>query len=113
MPIHTPEHVACWNTYSRIVHFMTVVETLSDLSPEELDLQLGKACQQSDRAKQAMTLDEVVFWAGIATGLKLSEAVEAGKVDPNIRDRVAAYASLFAESTKSAVVEMTLRDLEE
>jgi hypothetical protein len=113
MPIHTPEHASCWNTYSHIVHLMSLVETLSDLSREELDLLLGRVGEQWARASQTTTLDEVVLWAGIATGLKLSRAVEAGTVDPEIRDRVASYASLFAESTKSAVVEMTLRDLEE
>lgn len=113
MRIHTPDHISCWRTYSRILNLMTLMETLPDLSPEEREDAISKLCEQSENARHSMTLDEIVFWAGIATGLQLSRNVEAANVDPELRDRVACFATLFAESTKSAVVEMTIRDLEE
>ena len=113
MRIHTPEHTACWHTYSRILNLMVLMETLPDLSPGEQAEAVSKVCEQSENARHSMTLDEIVFWAGMASGLELSRNLEAGKVDPDIRDRVACFATLFAESTKSAVVEMTIRDLEE
>ena len=113
MRIHTADHVSCWHTYSRILNLMTLMESLPDLSPAERDEAISKLCEQSENCRHSMTLDEVVFWAGIATGLQLSRNVEAGNVDPDARDRVACFATLFSESTKSAVVEMTIRDLEE
>lgn len=113
MNIDTRKHLPCWSAYSHIVNVMWLMENLPALSPEELDGELTRALENSENVRHTMTLDEIVFWAGMATGLNLSRSAESGQLDPSIRDRIARYAALFAESTKSAVVEMTIRDLEE
>ncbi|HET7442187.1 MAG TPA: hypothetical protein VFJ47_12865 [Terriglobales bacterium] len=113
MSIDTRKHLPCWSTYSHIVNVMWLMENLPALSAEELDGELTRVLESSENVRHTMTLDEIVFWAGIATGLNLSRSVETGELEPHIRERIAKYAALFAECTKSAVVEMTIRDLEE
>ena len=110
---HIEKNTSCWKAYSRIVDAISLIEALPELSPEELQSGMRRVCETPEYSERAMTLDEVAFWAGVSTGLSLARSVEEGLVDPGIRERMAVYSALFAQSTKAAVVEMTLQDLEE
>ena len=57
-------------------------------------------------------MKEVVFWAGIAVGMQLSQRAEEGLVDPVTAEKVLVFSSIFEHSTKNAVVDLALGEME-
>jgi hypothetical protein len=60
-----------------------------------------------------MSMEEVVFWAGVATGMELSLRVEEGTFDPESAEKILLFSSLFEHSTKTAIVDLALRKMEQ
>ena len=58
-----------------------------------------------------MSMEEVVFWAGVAVGMQVSQHAEQGKVDPETEEKVLVFSSIFEHSTKNAIVDLALGDI--
>ncbi len=69
-------------------------------------------CQLPANPRNSMSLEEVVFWAGVATGMDLSRSMQEDLLDGGSASKIEAYSSLLAYSTKNAVVDITLERLE-
>jgi len=57
-------------------------------------------------------LHTVVFWAGVSTGMDVSRSMQEDLLDGGSASKIEAYSSLLAYSTKNAVVDITLEQLE-
>jgi len=61
---------------------------------------------------QTMSMEEVVFWAGVAVGMQVSQHAEEGRVDPETEEKVLVFSSIFEHSTKNAIVDLALGEME-
>jgi hypothetical protein len=59
-----------------------------------------------------MSMEEVVFWAGVATGIEYSRHADEDTVDPISAEKMLVFSSIFAHSVKNAVVDLALGDIE-
>jgi hypothetical protein len=59
-----------------------------------------------------MSLEEVVFWAGVATGMEFMRRSDEETVDPATTEKMLLFASIFSHSMKNAIVDLALGDLE-
>lgn len=100
-----------WQGFSRILEVMSFIDEVDNFSPEEAREILEKLCQLPLCPSQTMSM-EVVFWAGVAVGMQLSQHTEEGTVDPDTAERVLVFSSLFEHSTKNAIVDLALGEME-
>jgi len=101
-----------WQAFSRIFEMMTFVDRIQELTPEEREETAYRLCELPANPEHTMSLEEVVFWAGVATGMDVFRSTQEELLDDHCADRIQAYSSLLAYSTKSAVVDLTLEQLE-
>ena len=57
-------------------------------------------------------MEEVVFWAGVATGMEYWRHAEEETLDPANAEKMLVFSSIFAHSMKNAIVDLALGDLE-
>ena len=98
--------------FSRILEMMSLMEHIKDLGPDEVLAAVDDICRMPDGSLQCMGMEEVVFWAGVATGMEVCRNFEEGWIDAQAAEKFMTYSSLFAYSTQSAVVDLTLQKLE-
>jgi len=98
--------------FSRIFELMSFVDRIQELSPEEISETAHRLCQLPANPENSMSLEEVVFWAGVATGMDLSRSMQEDLLDEGSANKIEAYSSLLAYSTKNAVVDITLQQIE-
>ena len=91
---------------------MSFVDKIQELTPEEIQETARRRCELPANPSRTMSLEEVVFWAGVSTGMEFCRNVDQEIVDGSSADRIQAYSSLLAYSTKNAVVDLTLEQLE-
>jgi hypothetical protein len=91
---------------------MSFVDEADCLSPEESGEIIDKLCQIPPCAGETMSMEEVVFWAGVAAGMELSRHSEEGRIDPDSAEKALVFSSLFEHSTKTAIVDLVLGDIE-
>jgi predicted nuclease of restriction endonuclease-like RecB superfamily len=101
-----------WQGFSRILEVMSFIDEVNNFSPEEVREILDKLCQLPLCPSQTMSMEEVVFWAGVAVGMQLSQHAEEGRVDPETAEKVLVFSSLFEHSTKNAIVDLALGEME-
>jgi len=101
-----------WQGFSRILEVMSFVDEVENFSPEESREIMEKLCQLPLCPSQTMSMEEVVFWAGVAVGMQLSQHTEEGTVDPDTAEKVLVFSSLFEHSTKNAIVDLALGEIE-
>jgi hypothetical protein len=101
-----------WQGFSRILEVMSFIDEVDNFSPEEVREILDKLCQLPLCPSQTMSMEEVVFWAGVAVGMQLSQHAEEGRVDPETAEKVLVFSSLFEHSTKNAIVDLALGEME-
>lgn len=102
-----------YQAYSRIVEMMSLMERLEELTPEDVGATVREICEIPNEVQEEISMEEVLFWAGLATGMEVCRNCEEGHLDEESAEKLMAYASLFAYSTQNAVVELTLQQLEE
>jgi len=102
-----------YQAYSRIVEMMSLMERLEELAPADVRDTVREICEIPDDSQEEISMEEVLFWAGVATGMEVSRNCEEGLLDEQSAEKLMAYASLFAYSTQNAVVELTLQQLED
>ena len=101
-----------WHGFSRILEVMSFVGEIDAFSPEETREVMEKLCQLPPCPGQTMSMEEVVFWAGVAVGMELSQHAEEGLVDPETAEKVLIFSSVFEHSTKNAIVDLALGEIE-
>ncbi|HZP63038.1 MAG TPA: hypothetical protein VFB28_06430 [Terriglobales bacterium] len=101
-----------WQAFSRIVEVMSFIDRLPDLSPAEVRSTAEKLCELPADPQHTMSLEEVIFWAGVATGMDVCRNADQELMDEATADKFNVYASLFAYSTRNAVVDLALQQLE-
>ena len=101
-----------WQGFSRILEVMSFVDEAENFDPEESTEIIENLCQLPPCPGETMSMEEVVFWAGVAAGMELSRQAEEGRIDPETAEKVLVFSSLFAHSTKTAIVDLALGDME-
>ena len=100
-----------WQGFSRILELMTFVDEVEERSPEEVRQALERFCQLPPNPGQTMSLEEVVFWAGVASGMEFSQFARE-QPNPGFEEKMLLFASLFAHSMKNAIVDLAIGELE-
>ncbi|HZQ18391.1 MAG TPA: hypothetical protein VFA90_06690 [Terriglobales bacterium] len=101
-----------WQGFSKILEVMSFVDEADGFSPEEAHQVVDKLCQLPPCPGETMSMEEVVFWAGIAAGMELARHAEEGAIDEETAEKVLVFSSVFEHSTKTAIVDLALGDLE-
>jgi hypothetical protein len=100
-----------WRGFSRILEVMTFLEEIADCSAGEVRQALEEFCELPPNPGQTMSLEEVVFWAGVASGMEFSRYAQE-QADPGSEQKMLLFASLFAHSMKNAIVDLAIGELE-
>jgi len=101
-----------WQGFSRILEVMSFVGEIDTFNPEETRGIMEKLCQLPPCPGQTMSMEEVVFWAGIAVGMQVSQHADEGGIDAETEEKVLVFSSIFEHSTKNAIVDLALGEME-
>ena len=101
-----------WQGFSRILEIMSFVDEIADSTPEEIRESVEKLCELPTNPGETMSMEEVVFWAGMAAGIELWQKAEEEMVDAATADKIQVFASFFGYSTKNAIVDLALGQIE-
>jgi len=92
-----------WQGFSKILEVMSFVDDIEGAGPDESRKAAEKLCELPANPGQTMSMEEVVFWAGVATGIEAWRNAEEGNLDA---------ASIFAHSTRNAIVDLALGQID-
>ena len=101
-----------WQGFTRILEVLSLLDEIQQRSPEEIREEIDGFCELPSNPGQTMSMEEVVFWAGIATGMELRNHTEEGTVDEAAAEKMLIFSSIFAHSIKSAIVDLALVELD-
>jgi hypothetical protein len=101
-----------WQGFTRILEVMSFVDEIEQFSTDEVREIAGRLCQLPPNPADTMSMEEVVFWAGVAAGIELSQQAEEGRVDPETAEKLLVFSSIFEHSTKNAIVDLALGEME-
>lgn len=101
-----------WQGFSRILEVMSFLDEIENYSNEDIQEGIGEFCDLPPNPGQSMSMEEVVFWAGVATGMEYERRAEEDVVDPASAEKMLLFSSVFAHSIKNAIVDLALGDLE-
>jgi len=101
-----------WQGFTRILDVLSFVDEMEDRSPGEIQDAVQKFCELPPNPGQSMSMEEVVFWAGVASGMEFWRHAEEETMDPNTAEKMLIFSSIFAHSVKNAIVDLALGDLE-
>ena len=102
-----------WQGFTRILEVMTFLDEVEARSPQEVREAVDQFCELPTNPGQTMSMEEVVFWAGVATGMEFERrAAEGENVNASSSERMLVYSSIFAHSIKNAIVDLALGELE-
>jgi len=101
-----------WQGFSRILEVMSFVGEIDTFDSGETREIMEKLCQLPPCPEQMMSMEEVVFWAGVAVGMQVSQHAEEGRVDAETEEKVLLFSSIFEHSTKNAIVDLALGEME-
>lgn len=91
---------------------MSFLDEIENYSNEDIQEGIGEFCDLPPNPGQSMSMEEVVFWAGVATGMEYERRAEEDVVDPASAEKMLLFSSVFAHSIKNAIVDLALGDLE-
>jgi hypothetical protein len=101
-----------WQGFTRILEVLSFLDEIEDRSPDDIRDAVQKFCELPPNPGQTMSMEEVVFWAGFASGMEFWRHAEEDAVDPNTAEKMLIFSSIFAHSMKNAIVDLALGDLE-
>lgn len=101
-----------WQGFTRILEVMTFLDEIESRSKEDVQEAVDGFCDLPPNPGQTMSMEEVVFWAGVASGIEYSRHADEDTVDPISAEKMLVFSSIFAHSVKNAVVDLALGDLE-
>jgi hypothetical protein len=101
-----------WQGFSQILEVMSFLDEIENYSPEQVQETIEGFCQLPPNPGQTMSLEEVVFWTGVASGMEFMRHSGEETVDPATTEKMLLFASIFSHSMKNAIVDLALGDLE-
>jgi len=101
-----------WQGFTRILEVLSFLDEIEQRSPEEIQDTVQKFCELPPNPGQTMSMEEVVFWAGVASGMEFWRRADDESVDPGTAEKMLIFSSIFAHSMKNAIVDLALGDLE-
>lgn len=101
-----------WQGFTRILEIMSFIDEIDEHTPESIRETVEKFCELPPNPGQTMSLEEVVFWAGVASGMEFWRHAEEDTVDPSTAEKMLVFSSIFAHSMKNAIVDLALGELE-
>jgi hypothetical protein len=101
-----------WQGFTRILEVMTFLDEIEARSKEEVQEAVNDFCDLPPSPGQTMSMEEVVFWAGVASGIEYTRHADEDTIDPASSEKMLVFSSIFAHSVKNAVVDLALGDLE-
>jgi hypothetical protein len=101
-----------WQGFTRILEIMSFLDELGDRSPAEIREKVERLCELPPNPGQTMSLEEVVFWAGAASGMEFWRHAEGETIDPGTAEKMLVFSSIFAHSIKNAIVDLALGELD-
>ncbi len=85
-----------WQGFSRILEIMSFVDEIEDTAPDDI----------------RETVQSFSELPGVATGMEFARHAEEGTIDPETAEKLLVFSSIFSHSTKSAIVDLALGQLE-
>jgi hypothetical protein len=101
-----------WQGFTRILEIMSFVDELGEWTPGDIRETVANLCEFPPNPGQTMSLEEVVFWAGVASGMEFWRHAEEETVDPSTAEKMLVFSSIFAHSMKNAIVDLALGELD-
>ena len=101
-----------WQGFTRILEVMSLLDEIEDHSKEDIQERVENFCELPPNPGQTMSMEEVVFWAGVASGMEYWRHAEEDTLDPADAEKMLVFSSIFAHSMKNAIVDLALGDLE-
>ena len=101
-----------WQGFSQILEVMSFLEEIESYSPDQIRESVERFCQLPVNPGQTMSLEEVVFWAGVASGMEFMRYSEEDAMDAASTEKMLLFASIFSHSMKNAIVDLALGELE-
>src|SRR5690349_12062919 len=101
-----------WQGFTRILEVLSLLDEIQQRSPQEIREAIDGFCELPSNPGETVSMEEVVFWAGIATGMELRSHTEDEIVDEAVAEKMLVFSSIFAHSMKSAIVDLALGDLD-
>jgi hypothetical protein len=101
-----------WQGFSKILEVMSFVDDIEGAGPDESRKAAEKLCELPANPGQTMSMEEVVFWAGVATGIEAWRNAEEGNLDAASAERMLVFSSIFAHSTRNAIVDLALGQID-
>jgi hypothetical protein len=101
-----------WRGFTRILEVMTFLDEIEQRTPDEVSEAIERFCELPPDPGQSMSMEEVVFWSGVASGMEFWRNAEEGTVDAATAEKMLIFASIFSHSIKNAIVDLALVDLD-
>lgn len=101
-----------WQGFTRILEVMAFLDEIESRSPAEIREAVEGFCELPTNPGQTMSMEEVVFWAGVASGMEFWRHAEEETIDSDTAEKMLVFSSIFAHSMKSAIVDLALGELE-
>ena len=101
-----------WQGFTRILEVMSFVDELGDRTPGDIRESIAGFCELPPNAGQSMSLEEVVYWAGVASGIEFWRHSEEETLDAAMAEKMLVFSSLFAHSMKNAILDLALGELD-
>lgn len=101
-----------WQGFARILEIMSFVDEIEEQSTSDINQAVAGFCELPPNPGQTMSLEEVVFWSGVASGMEFWRHAEEDSVDPATAEKMLVFSSVFAHSIKNAIVDLALGELE-
>ncbi len=101
-----------WQGFSRILEIMSFLDGIEESCPEEIRDTAQKLCELPSNSGQTMSLEEVVFWAGVASGMEIARHADEETIDSETAGKMLIFSSIFSHSTKNAIVDLALGQME-
>jgi hypothetical protein len=101
-----------WQGFTRILEVMSFLDEIENNSSDDIQEKIEGFCELPPNPSQTMSMEGVVFWAGVATGMEYWRHAEEETLDPANAEKMLVFSSIFAHSMKNAIVDLALGDLE-
>ena len=101
-----------WQGFTRILEVMSFLDEIEDRSPAEVREAVERFSELPPNPGQTMSMEEVVFWAGVASGMEFWRHAEEETVDSASAEKMLIFSSIFAHSMKNAIVDLALGELD-
>jgi len=101
-----------WRGFTRILEVMAFLDEIEERSPDEVREAVERFCELPPNPGQSMSMEEVVFWSGVASGMEFWRHAEEDTVDPTTAEKMLIFSSIFSHSMKNAIVDLALVELD-